>query len=447
MPAGRLMLATGLLLGLAVGIGPLSAQEGGLYKAPQHGFTFRPPKGWKEIPVPPPSSYRDDSGEKKEVQEDFEMVTNFQGTAHGGREPGVQVFRVNGAKTVDEALKKFKKELSYSQYRKIAEEKDVTVNKVPAKRILVTTGDHGWTHNELLIAAYDRAYRIDFFHDSAKSETHNQKKFLDATFNSFAILEKLEEGRKLPSGWSSITTAHYDIQHNAMRPESAQELAAHLEKILAYYQKLFPCDAAMERFTVKFFKNEDEFSTYAASNGVGGAAAYFSPSQNELVAYDSGAKKMNFGIIYHEGNHQYMHYYMGEADREIPTWLSEGLAEYFYAAGFKNPDNIQLGAKLLERLPTIKQAVQDGNFVPLKKIILEYTQRDYYSKAELCYAQGWSIVHFTYQTKDPAFKGLTERYIKALKELKDKKKADAEVFGKVDWEAFEKAWSKFIHDM
>lgn len=189
--------------------------------------------------------------------------------------------------------------------------------------------------------------------------------------------------------------------------------------------------------------NHEDFSSYAASNGVTGAAAYFSPSQNELVAYktvDEGKKK-TFNIIYHEASHQYIHLYMG-GNVEIPIWLNEGMGDYFYGGEFGSDGRFSIGVNR-DRVTTIKDAVRQGTHVPLEKFFT-YSQAKYYADAQECYAQGWAICYYLWTTDNPKYKGIIVKFYEVLRKSKDKDKAFTEAFGGVEVKQLQADWEKWL---
>jgi hypothetical protein len=254
----------------------------------------------------------------------------------------------------------------------------------------------------------------------------------------------------LPSGWKMFQTPNYDIQYETDET-FAKECGKHLEAILKEYQRRFPMERSMDengpapevrRFTVKCFKSRETFNSYAAANGVSGAAAYFSPAQNELVCYktvDEGKKK-SFHILYHEASHQYIHLYMGE-EVDIPIWLNEGVAEYFFGGEFKGA-TFAIGVNQ-ERITTIKEAVRRSTFVPLAEIF-QYSQAQYYANAEICYAEGWSLAYFLWTTPDAKYKGRINTFYDVLKSTRSKDEAFSRAFGELDLAQFEKDWKQFV---
>src|SRR5215470_16033102 len=93
-------------------------------------------------------------------------------------------------------------------------------------------------------------------------------------------------------------------------------------------------------------------------------------------------------VVYHE----LTHYFLARGLVARPTWLNEGLAEYFSTAEIRD-DEISLGAISMDRL----QLLRTNSLLPLKTFFAVDTSTPYYnetSKASLYYAQAWAFMHY-----------------------------------------------------
>jgi hypothetical protein len=93
-------------------------------------------------------------------------------------------------------------------------------------------------------------------------------------------------------------------------------------------------------------------------------------------------------VVYHE----LTHYFLARGLASRPTWLNEGLAEYFSTAEVRD-DEISLGAISQERL----QMLQASSLLPLKQFFAVDTSSPYYNesfKASVYYSQAWAFVHY-----------------------------------------------------
>jgi hypothetical protein len=93
-------------------------------------------------------------------------------------------------------------------------------------------------------------------------------------------------------------------------------------------------------------------------------------------------------IVYHE----LTHYFLARGFQSRPTWLNEGLAEYFSTAEIRD-EEISLGALSLDRLQLLKTSAM----LPLAAFFAVDTGSPYYnesSKASVYYAQAWAFMHY-----------------------------------------------------
>jgi len=93
-------------------------------------------------------------------------------------------------------------------------------------------------------------------------------------------------------------------------------------------------------------------------------------------------------IVYHE----LTHYFLARGLASAPTWLNEGLAEYFSTAEVRD-DEISLGALSTDRL----QLLRTSRMLALKEFFSVNTSSVHYnedSKASVYYAQAWAFIHY-----------------------------------------------------
>ena len=110
-------------------------------------------------------------------------------------------------------------------------------------------------------------------------------------------------------------------------------------------------------------------------------------------------------VVYHE----LTHYFLARGLQSRPTWLNEGLAEYFSTAEIRD-DEISLGALSQDRLQLLKSVAP----LPLKAFFAVNENSPYYnesSKAGVFYAQAWAFMHYLMHGEHAAgFK----KYLEAL---------------------------------
>ena len=289
--------------------------------------------------------------------------------------------------------------------------------------------------------------------------------------------------RDIPAGWTVIETEHYHVQCQAGK-EKGERLAGHLEAMWKLYADFMPTRRKPETFVLKIFRDREEFLLYEPSAKTAGA--YFDSSTKELVGFDSGLvlgkrdtppivavtddvaarfteaerERMSelfeaisdaytmdtAGALSHEGWHQYFHMYTVSVV-PMPSWLDEGIGDYFYMArpgeqASGGPGH-GLGSINAYRLRILHRALVDGTTVDFKTL-LSFAQKDYYKNASVYYAQGWSMVQFLLHNEDAGYRELIPRLIKDFKGSKNFVKSTEKVFKGLDLERLDRDWIGWV---
>jgi hypothetical protein len=218
--------------------------------------------------------------------------------------------------------------------------------------------------------------------------------------------------RKVTPGWSHLQTKNYLLVYDkSVEPKRVELIARQIEAIRKdIYEVLFPADRPVTAISVvRVCKDKDQYHQYG---GPGGSAGYWNWVDQELVFYeDTSAKKDALRVLNHEAFHQYIFYSVGNVSPH--SWFNEGHGDYFSGHNYGN--NGRFVAKPFSwRTGVIKSALGSKTYVPLKQFVT-YTQQQYYANGGPNYAQGWSLVWFLRQCKDPEWKGILEAYFGALK--------------------------------
>jgi hypothetical protein len=365
------------------------------YQHKQIGFKFRYISGWKAFPPEPKDKltvvkFRVDRADRGYVAE-----------------PNCYVGRLtaDGDKSIEDYLKSF---WARHVTVNLQEKRFLPTKKLPpgSKQFylgLAAGGDRA----EGLACEYKRREDsiVVIYYCSAREFDKKYKRVFMMSLASFKFTREREkedeDGGSLEASGdeSAIDRRYKEIQKQGVyncKPEDRNAVINRLRIIRPEYHRYFP--PLKKEFVdnaapiVRVCANERDFQTYSGMpTGVGG---YWSPGVEELVVFRKSdwlsMKKLFFDILHHEGFHQYIFYACGGVSPCI--CFNEGPAEFFGA--FKQAGNRMIPT--LEnrmRKPVIKGAVNSGSFVPLKTI-LRYSQRQYYSNAGLCYAEGWAITSF-----------------------------------------------------
>lgn len=488
-------------LGLKVATAALA--KTGLYKRPHqdswYGFEFAPPDGWKG--VPPAAAWFNDY-DNSEVDYKGEVIRVGRYTAPYLDRLHLQVFKVYSCSGLDFLETRVTAELE-RRYKKLTEEgKGQAQGRAAYVRKIYSTagGDRlvayyyfGERRGLALVGMWRAGSDDGIFSrttivngkvtvETSKAPPITQEDFgfalkvFDASAKTFWILDpgtrsglsiKLEKSA-LCSDWQLLRSSkgNYLIEY-ATSTEYAKKCGEELEQIQALYRQVIPSAKGIPQCRVKVFDREEDFQYYGLSPG---AAAYWSPGQEEVVCYkfegdkvtldsreeftvaeERPAEETTFKILYHEAFHQYMYYMMGKGRRiYVPSWLNEGLGDYFFGGEWtKNRGKFTIGINDW-RVKTIVNAVKKNEHVALEKIF-RYDQMQYYSDARLCYAEGWAINYFFMQSPVAKAKGYPQIPVRMLEALKTGaggedgwQKATDKAFAGIDLRKMEEEWKAFV---
>lgn len=278
---------------------------------------------------------------------------------------------------------------------------------------------------------------------------------------------------KIPEGWVVHKTKNYEIQSQAGK-EKAKRLGAHMEAMNLVYRNLFrPDKGGSKKQVIKLLKDRKAYHRYG---GPGGSAAYYARSHREMVCYDTGkwsdeengaaitgtganaaiAKRIArikditkmdiLGCAAHEGWHQYFSWLVVSVV-ELPSWLNEGMGDYFYSAKphakptRRNPAS--LGNNNNGRLMVLKSAIRQGRYVPIPEL-LRYSKAQYYANPSICYAEGWALCQFLLHSGNKRYMKVIPNFIKLVKNDTNMDVVTEKAFKGIDLEKLDKEFLAYV---
>ena len=204
-----------------------------------------------------------------------------------------------------------------------------------------------------------------------------------------------------------------------------------------------PLDGSNVLSVVRIYATRDEYLDALEADGMTNmawSAAYWSPQRRELVAYlSANGEKELMRTIRHEAFHQYLSY----AASMIPVspWFNEGYAQYFEDDQSADwGEDFDLTDENIDRLAAAIPGV----------LLMDYEQ--FYDGSDFerrfKYRLAWSVVRFIEKGADEVrlkpFEGLKKRYMDALIETHDMRKATPAAFKDADLlKLFIAEWKKF----
>lgn len=232
--------------------------------------------------------------------------------------------------------------------------------------------------------------------------------------------------------WVEVSTPHFTISSNAGEHE-ARRIAQQFEEIREVFHVTFPTlrlDAGKPMLVIAA-KNESEFKVLLPDY-------YVSKDQKKLAGMFVPAYDRDFALVrtdvtgtgenpYHSLYHEYTHFIIRLNFSYLPTWLNEGLAD-FYGNTLLEGFQTGIGKISINQL----RVMQHFPFIPLETLLSAdqrsplYNERD---RATMFYAESWALVHLLMLDPDARKEQLLSKYLKAMDGTNDSLEAARSAFG------------------
>lgn len=232
-----------------------------------------------------------------------------------------------------------------------------------------------------------------------------------------------------PSGWIEVRSPHFVIVTNAGE-SSGKQTAVQFEQIRSLFRDALPIakNHAGPIVTILAAKNEKTLQQLLPeywANGHAHPAGIFVQAMNQFyIALELDLEGANpYETIYHE----YYHSLTMPYAPNTPTWLAEGLADFFGNSQIDGKTAImgQASGPLLYQL-------QSQRLLPLDTLFRVNQSSPYYneeSKVTLFYAESWALVHYLMIGDNLAHKPMLTAYLTALGNGATEEAAATQAFG------------------
>lgn len=189
-------------------------------------------------------------------------------------------------------------------------------------------------------------------------------------------------------------STHYHVASD-MDAGVCVEVSTLLEQSFRIYQtrlRRLPGDDDRKRFRVFLFSGQAGFASYSEDIQLFArapkiVAGLYIPTLKQLLIWNLPDRDAMLRTIRHEGLHQYLDI----LSHDVPTWLNEGLAEYFETAGIVG-GHVSDGAPLRAHLV----ALRSGEWTPLDELV-GMGPGQFYARPGMHYAEGWATAHYLMQ--------------------------------------------------
>jgi hypothetical protein len=244
---------------------------------------------------------------------------------------------------------------------------------------------------------------------------------------------------KIPANLRTYTSPIYTV-YTDVSEDDAREAVMRMNKVASEYHErtknLFAGTIDRPLPFYLFSKDED----YFAAGGIPRSAGVFTGDAlmaRVIPTHDGRIGNATWKVVQHEGFHQFVHAVIRGG---IPTWVDEGLAEYF-GEGVFTGDGMVTGCIPSFRLRRVQQGIADHRFVPLAKM-MAMSHAQWNGRLDITnYDQAWSMVHFLAQGDGGKYQDAFARYLQLVGEGNSSERAWTMAFGSV--EGFEAKWKEF----
>jgi tetratricopeptide (TPR) repeat protein len=231
------------------------------------------------------------------------------------------------------------------------------------------------------------------------------------------------------AAWYEAKSKHFIIDGD-VDPQDLTDYARKLERfdqavrIARGMQDPSLTDAG--RLRIYFLRNADEWRDLTDDDGTLGEYKSSAAGSFAFVQKMKGDRAGDFNsdlLFFHE----YAHHMMFESwAAALPTWVSEGFAEFFSTAKINDDGTVVLGAAANQRSIGVYAL---HHAYPLSDMLSD--SRDWLTgwQIELIYSRGWLLTH--YLTFEPTRRGQLNKYVEAIQSGQSARDAARAAFGDI----------------
>jgi hypothetical protein len=215
-------------------------------------------------------------------------------------------------------------------------------------------------------------------------------------------------------------TKYYTI-YTDIDPQEEKEAEIRMTRMAEEYHERTKGFSGQIRSRLPFYLFRSAADYYAAGGTKGSAGVFKYVGNDAKLMAIAGQKSSQdtWHIVQHEGFHQFAHMAIGG---NMPTWLNEGLAEYF-GESIWTGDGFVTGIIPPWRLSRLKNELQENELHSLNQIALISPQAWQDQLNIRNYDQAWSIVHFLVHADDQKYQASLSNCIRAIAQGRDPQQA------------------------
>ncbi len=245
-------------------------------------------------------------------------------------------------------------------------------------------------------------------------------------------------GTRAKAEMQKYDTKYYTI-YTDIDPDDEREAAIRMTRMAEEYHARTRGFAGTirEKFPFYLFKSSVD---YYDSGGMPGSAGVFisDGASGKLMAIAGQKTTLNtWHTVQHEGFHQFAHAVIGG---EIPTWLNEGLAEYFGESIFTG-DGFVTGVIPPWRLARLKREINEKQLKSIADIMSVSPEQWAREMNIRNYDQAWSMVHFLVNADDGKYQPAFSACIREISQRRPFDRAWLDTIGSAD--GFQDRWREY----
>ena len=230
------------------------------------------------------------------------------------------------------------------------------------------------------------------------------------------------------------------IVYTDVQPDDAREAIIRMTKMAYEYHertKSLFSGQINQQLPFYLFANPKD---YAKASQMPGSAGVFTGDALMAMALRDAEGHVGIGtwhVVQHEGFHQFVY---AVIRGEIPTWVNEGLAEYF-GEGIFTGDGMVTGVVSNGRMKRVQREIEDGSFRGIKEM-MQLSGAEWNSRLEIKnYDQAWSMVHFLAHGDGGKYQNAFAQFLQLVGKGNPWERAWISAFGSVD--GFEQKWKDY----
>lgn len=243
--------------------------------------------------------------------------------------------------------------------------------------------------------------------------------------------------------WTEVRSPHFRVLTNGSVADG-RHVAREFEQLRYVFATEYPSFRLESGAPLTIFAAQDEYTAkslepflWKAMKGAKPAGVFHHGWEKQYVMVRLDATGLS---PQQEVFHEYAHSILHLNTHWMPTWLDEGMAE-FYGYTLIQGDRIYIGA------PTVRAAMlRDGVPIPVEDLMTPSKVRSFYrdpEKINMFYAESWALVHYLTFGPNMGYGAKLNQFFRMIQDGQPQKQAFQQVFG--SFSEINKGLDEYMH--